>query len=117
MFKFKPRSTAKQTKSACFECRICMKNRHLNCMECGKPMADVGPRFKAPPKRDVKEWAIMALWHYRSDRGIRVTGGKPKTVREAKERYSEELKYHFDHKITKYGITDHGRYEVRNPFK
>lgn len=96
----------KKGKWACFNCRLCFKETTV-CPSCKESMPEVGSRFKAPKRNDVKEWTILGLWHYRSDRGKVIYGGKPATVKEAKQRYTEELRYKYDHKITNYGRWSH----------
>lgn len=115
MFLYKRRSSyANGQKYACFDCRVCFASTHF-CPHCRKATVNVGQRFKAPKRTNVKEWDILALWHYRSDRKISIGGRKPATLKEARERYSETLKDRFDHKITKNGLTHNGKYASYSP--
>jgi len=69
-------------KYACFDCRLCFhKWRHASgehpCPVCKKEMLYAGTAFRAPPKRDVKEWAKLEIYiragncfHYYGMNGI-----------------------------------------------
>jgi hypothetical protein len=99
-------------KWACFDCRLCFKET-TTCPSCKQRMYDVGPRFKAPPRRDVREWAIMKVWRIdtlvlRNRSGIWLGHGpKQKTLREQKEQLAEDREYSYRHRITKYGRRNH----------
>jgi hypothetical protein len=41
----------------CFSCRLSKKDRFdANCHGCGKPMINLGKKYKVPPKHKIKEW-------------------------------------------------------------
>lgn len=51
---------------ACFDCRVCFHKSpyakaHNICPICKKDMLYAGSAFRAPPKRDVKEWAKLEV--------------------------------------------------------
>src|SRR5438046_763550 len=58
---------------ACFRCRKAFKQRGSSdpqvpgagrlfpCPECGAPMEDLGEDFKAPPRRDTKQWRKVEI--------------------------------------------------------
>jgi len=95
---------------ACFTCRIAMKStseyeRERNCARCGNPMLNMGKRFHAPPKRDVRQWRKIEVmlnhtwnWFKTHDypeirdarcscRGCKNRGQLPQTLTEAKNLY------------------------------
>jgi hypothetical protein len=53
-------------KYVCFNCRVCFhkwspRNDFIDCVNCKKRMTYAGSAFRAPPKRDVKEWAKLEI--------------------------------------------------------
>jgi len=79
-------------KLVCFNCRVCFhKSRSSGtddkpCPNCQKPMLYAGTAFRAPPKRDVKEWAKLEVL-VRDGMRFNYYGGNgklPATVKEAK---------------------------------
>lgn len=49
-------------KWVCFSCRLCFhkwSGRGGNCNTCKKPMSYAGSAFRAPARRNVKEWARL----------------------------------------------------------
>jgi len=103
-------------KHACFDCRHVFKETSI-CPSCKQPMHNVGPKFKAPPKRDIREWAIMKVW-WIDTKVLRTRNGnwlghgpKQKTLREQKAQLADERKDNFSHKITKYGM----KYQYTKP--
>lgn len=97
----------KKGKWACFNCRLCFKETVI-CPQCRDVMIDVGPRFKAPPRRDIREWAIMRVWWVdtrvlKNRNGIWVAHGpKQPTLKAQKEQLAEQREYSHKHKITRY---------------
>ena len=102
------KSGRKKTKYVCFDCRLSFKDRSSPCPVCGQALMDVGPRFRAPPRRDIKEWAIMKIWWadtrvLKSRNGIHVAHGpKQDTVRAQREQLAKDREYSHSHKITGY---------------
>lgn len=105
MFKYTWRGSRQKTKTACFSCRQSFKGYHDKCPSCGGIVYDVGPKFKAPPKRDVKEWEIMRIW-WIDTRAIRGRNGiwlgqgpKQKTVNAQLRQFVKEREYSHNHSI------------------
>jgi hypothetical protein len=97
-----------KSKYACFTCRYTVKHGKEKCPTCGGPMENVGTKFKTPPKRDVKEWAILKVWWLDQDL-LRTAphwtgrGRKADTLKLQKERFAENREYAFHHEISKHG--------------
>ncbi len=66
---------------ACFECRVSFKDISV-CPHCHKPLINMGTRFKAPRRNNMRDWKRLHL--------IYLAGGKfrswdsASTVRDAK---------------------------------
>ena len=92
-------------KWACFTCRYTVKHGKATCPTCQGLMHNVGPKFKTPPKRNIKEWAIIKVWWIDSqvlnNRNGRWVGHGPKlgTLREQKAQLADYRKSCYDHKI------------------
>lgn len=105
----------KKGKWACFNCRLCFKETTV-CPSCKAEMYDVGPRFRAPPRRDIREWAVMKVWWIdtrvvRGRNGIWLGHGpKQNTLREQKQQLAKDREYSHSHKIP-----SKRRWEYKNP--